>query len=661
MNVRKFRFWVFSFMVWAFGLMQIQSQNREIDSLLMIVESGKNDFSKVNTLNALSLAVLSGEDIEGALRYARQANELATSLDYTEGQALAQKYIGLANYYKGNYLAVMDFWTQSLESFEKVRDTSGMANILNNLGGVYLSQGGSDKALDYYLRSLYYAEKIKDTFRITSVLPNIGAVYGDLKDYDKALEYFERLETYLPHMDDPQIATYYYMGVGEIYNKKGDYEQALESYQWALPLSENTSDYAHILKEMGTIENKMGNRNKAIEYLTLSYQTSKEKNQQLETLNALIGLGGVYQQSDYSRALELFKEAEVLAKELNSDKGLRDIYNGLSTTYAASGNYEKAYEYHTLYLNQKDILYNIETDDKIRGLQFDFENQQNQDKIGLLNKEKEIAELQAKRQKYVIYGTIISLILVFVMAIGAYSRYKYVKKTNKIIADEKDRSEKLLLNILPEETAKELKQNGKVAAKRFESVTILFSDFKGFTSHAQGLSPEILVRSVDYFFSRFDEIMDKYGLEKIKTVGDAYMCAGGLPFPTTDHPFKMVEAAFEMAEVMEEIKKNPREGIVPFEVRIGINTGPVVAGVVGLNKFAYDIWGDAVNVASRMESMSEPGRINVSENTYQRIREVYECESRGKVMVKNKGEMEMYFVKKRKIIRHVKSKEEVNA
>ncbi|MBT8264271.1 MAG: adenylate/guanylate cyclase domain-containing protein, partial [Muriicola sp.] len=143
------------------------------------------------------------------------------------------------------------------------------------------------------------------------------------------------------------------------------------------------------------------------------------------------------------------------------------------------------------------------------------------------------------------------------------------------------------------------------------------------------------------------------------TVGDAYMCAGGLPFPTTDHPFKMVEAAFEIAKVMEDLKKNPIEDIVPFEVRIGINTGPIVAGVVGLNKFAYDIWGDSVNVASRMESMSEPGRINISENTYQIIKDVYECEARGAVHVKNKGDMKMYYVNRTKIIRHPKSKSEV--
>ncbi|QBA65575.1 tetratricopeptide repeat protein [Muriicola soli] len=638
-----------------------RAQQTQIDSLKNILEKGSRDTSAVNTLNLLSLAVLSNEDIDKAIAYAMEANDLADDINYDSGQALAQKYIGLGYFYQGNYLAVMDHWNQSLESYKKVRDTSGMANILNNLGGVYLSQGGSDKALDYYLQSLYYAEKVKDTFRITSVLPNIGAVYGDLKDYDKALEYFQRMEKYLPGIDNPQITTYYYMGVGEIYNKLKKYDLALEAYQWALPLTENTSDYAHILKEMGMIENALGNRAKAIDYLTLSYRTAKEKNQQLELLHALIGLGEMYKASNYSKAVDLYNEAESLAIELETNKGLRDIYRGLSETYASKGDYNKAYTFQTLFLAQKDSIYNKETDDKIRGLQFDFENQQNQDKIGLLNKEKEIATLQAKRQKYVIYGTIISLILVFVMAVGAYSRYKYVKKTNKIIEDEKDRSEKLLLNILPEETARELKEKGKVAAKRFESVTILFSDFKGFTSHAQHLNPEILVKSVDYYFSRFDEIMDKYGLEKIKTVGDAYMCAGGLPFPTSDHPFKMIEAAIEMAAVMEEIKIRPKEDIVPFDVRIGINTGTVVAGVVGLNKFAYDIWGDAVNVASRMETKSEPGRINISENTYEIIKNVYDCEFRGEVEVKNKGKMSMYFVKGRKIIRHAKSEKEVNA
>ena len=153
------------------------------------------------------------------------------------------------------------------------------------------------------------------------------------------------------------------------------------------------------------------------------------------------------------------------------------------------------------------------------------------------------------------------------------------------------------------------------------------------------------METVDFYFSKFDTIIDKHGLEKIKTIGDAYMCAGGLHDTKEDHPQRMVNAAFEIAAFVEETKKDVAASELTFDIRIGINTGPVVAGVVGTQKFAYDIWGDTVNVASRMESMSEPGRINISENTYVLIKNQFDCEARGGISVKNRGVMEMYFVK----------------
>ena len=155
-----------------------------------------------------------------------------------------------------------------------------------------------------------------------------------------------------------------------------------------------------------------------------------------------------------------------------------------------------------------------------------------------------------------------------------------------------------------------------------------------------------MVETIGFYFSKFDEIIDKYGLEKIKTIGDAYMCAGGLPFPTEDHAHNMVRAAFEIAEFVEETKNNVDASELNFDIRIGINTGPVVAGVVGTKKFAYDIWGDTVNIASRMESNSEPGKINISENTYEIIKDTFDCEYRGKIQAKGKGEIEMFFVER---------------
>jgi len=280
---------------------------------------------------------------------------------------------------------------------------------------------------------------------------------------------------------------------------------------------------------------------------------------------------------------------------------------------------------------------NIATVQKMADLRTENEVSQKQSEVNLLNQQK-------KSQRIVMIATAIALFLIGILAFGLFRRNKFIQKTKKIIEEERNRSDSLLLNILPEETAQELKESGKVKAKKFESVTVLFTDFKGFTSYSNNLSPEVLVETIGFYFSKFDAIIEKHGLEKIKTIGDAYMCAGGLPFPSENHAENMIKAAMEIAEFVAETKKNVKATEMNFDVRIGINTGPVVAGVVGAKKFAYDIWGDTVNIASRMESNSEPGKINISENTYALIKDQFDCEYRGELDVKNKGVMKMYFV-----------------
>ena len=201
----------------------------------------------------------------------------------------------------------------------------------------------------------------------------------------------------------------------------------------------------------------------------------------------------------------------------------------------------------------------------------------------------------------------------------------------------------MLLNILPAETAKELKQNGKVDAVKFDEVTVLFTDFVEFTKVAEHVEPEQLVKSIDFYFKGFDEISTKYGLEKIKTVGDSYMCACGLPTINKTHARNVMQAAKEMIELVKS-ELNAVDDLSHFDVRIGIHTGPVVAGIVGIKKWQYDIWGDTVNIASRMESMSKPGRVNMSETTYLQIKDEFPCEYRGEIEVKNHGSMKMYFL-----------------
>lgn len=220
-----------------------------------------------------------------------------------------------------------------------------------------------------------------------------------------------------------------------------------------------------------------------------------------------------------------------------------------------------------------------------------------------------------------------------------------VEERTRQLKEEKQKSDDLLLNILPAEVAEELKNKGSAEARLVEEVTVIFTDFKGFTQMAEVLSPQALVHDIHECFSAFDRIMEKYGIEKIKTIGDAYMAASGLPTPNGEHAMAAVKAALEMVEFIEAGKALKIEkGLPYFEIRVGVHSGPVVAGIVGIKKFAYDIWGDTVNTAARMESSGDIGRVNISEATYALVHPYFACSYRGEVDAKGKGKVRMYFV-----------------
>jgi len=220
-----------------------------------------------------------------------------------------------------------------------------------------------------------------------------------------------------------------------------------------------------------------------------------------------------------------------------------------------------------------------------------------------------------------------------------------LQSTLNIAELERNKSDKLLLNILPQATAKELKENGFAKPKIFNSVTVLFTDFINFTKIAEKMTPDKLVNDLNHCFVVFDRIVKRNGLEKIKTIGDAYMAAGGLPIANETHPFDAIKAAKEMNQFISNWKlEREAEGEFSWDVRIGIHTGQVVSGVVGMHKFSYDIWGDTVNIAARMEQNGTAEKINISKDTYEIIKEKYKCIARGKVNVKGKGKLEMYYV-----------------
>jgi adenylate cyclase len=243
-----------------------------------------------------------------------------------------------------------------------------------------------------------------------------------------------------------------------------------------------------------------------------------------------------------------------------------------------------------------------------------------------------------------------------ILALFIFLRWRYMrklnlleklinKKTEELIA-EKQKREALLANVLPKSSANEIVVKGKADKIKYNFVTVLFSDIQGFTKIAEEMNPELLIDELDKFFFYFDSVVEKYGIEKIKTIGDAYMCAGGIPEKNRTNPVEVILAALEMKAYMTSLKLGPElEGMKFWDIRIGIHTGTVVAGVIGQKKLSFDIWGDTVNTASRMESSGEAGKINISGTTYEFIKEFFECEYRGKMPVKYKGEIEMYFVK----------------
>ncbi|MBL7767315.1 MAG: hypothetical protein JNJ58_14540 [Chitinophagaceae bacterium] len=325
------------------------------------------------------------------------------------------------------------------------------------------------------------------------------------------------------------------------------------------------------------------------------------------------------------RRMEQLKEYKLLIKvslELGDAAGVRDVFNQYTEIQDELRDDTR-----------KNRVTSFETEQKIAGAENIISDLEAQQKISQLTR------------NFLTGFALLLILVVFVI----FNRFMVTRKQKVIIETEKKRSEELLLNILPEEVAAELKLNGSAQAVQMDQVTVLFTDFKGFTSMSEILSPQELVRELNECFSVFDSITEKYGIEKIKTIGDAYMAAGGLPTSNETHAIDVIHAAFEMRDFIEQAKARKFAAGLPFfEIRIGIHTGPVVAGIVGVKKFSYDIWGDTVNTASRMESSGEVGKVNISQTTYEILKDKpgFVFESRGQIVAKGKGEIEMYFVSK---------------
>lgn len=602
------------------------------DSLLNLVNTAADDSNKVKMLNALSKSLFDA-DPDSSVAVAGISKKLAEKLDYQPGLSLALKNMGIGYYLQGKYVEAINSWQQALEVYELTGDKTGIANMLSNQGAVFFNQGDDAKALELHLKSLKMAEEIGDTLRILTSLTNIGVVYlNKPATYNKALEYFLRsYQLSLAIKDQYSIGTST-ANLGELYYKLGDDSTALVYLEQSVTAYNGTEDLPYSLNYIGRVYTREKDFNKALEHHKEAFEISKKLDTRLDMTQSLVGIAQTYYAMGATKqAIDAYKQSLDVGIPLNAVAEIKDAYEGLSLAYAKESDYANAFHYQNLLLAIKDTIYNINTDKKLGTLQFTFDLEKKESQI-------KIQDQEIKTQKVVRNGFIGGFAVVLLFAGVFFTQRNRISK-------EKKRSDELLLNILPEETAEELKATGSAKAKSFDSVSVLFTDFKNFTLASEKLTPEELVAEINYCYSEFDRIISKYGIEKIKTIGDSYMCAGGLPVPNTTHPVDIVSAALEMVHFIEKNKKEREEKGEPFfELRLGVHTGPVVAGIVGIKKFAYDIWGDTVNTASRMESSGGIGKVNISGTTYELVKNKFTCIHRGKIEAKNKGMIDMYFV-----------------
>jgi adenylate cyclase len=632
-----------------------------------------------------------------------EAIRLSQNLGFLRGEASAYNAYGVVAEIQGDYRKAIEQYNKALEIRKKIRDVSGMANTYINLGNAHEAMGDFANAIRSHRESLSLFTSRRDTVNMARAYSNIGSVLQESAAYQEAHEQVSHARELLERHHDVANLAKTYTQLGHIRFELDQFRLSKEMYDKSLSLRVQLGDEAEIADGYTDIANALDELN-AADSAVLYYRKALVIYQRLGLQD---GQARVYNNladankhlGRFGDAISLLDQSERILQKIKNPQGLMEAYNtrndilfrqgksaesikyiekylaialeigdikyeqraykDFGRAYAVLGEYQKAYEYRVKYdeLRYKQL-------DETRSRTFEqrealFTDEQRKVKIENQRQDsiRQSAELadqriqlahQQSNQRLLIGGALGLLLLAGLLFNRNRLRARIMRELadkNKIIEAERHRADELLKNILPAQTAAELKQNNSVQPVKYESVTVMFTDFQNFTQISEAISPEELVEELDTCFRLFDHIVEKYGLEKIKTIGDSYMCAGGLPIENTTHPIDMVSAAKDMLKALDDYMKDQNHlGKIEFTMRVGIHTGPLVAGVVGSHKFAYDIWGDTVNIAARLEQASEAGRINISAATHERIRHQFQCTYRGKFPVKNKGEMDMYFV-----------------
>ena len=606
-----------------------------------------------------SLLLKSNDEVKnGNFKKANADVEKSITLykELNENKSIGNCYnqMAIINYSQGEYDKALISFENSIVYFDKANFIEGVASATNNKGAIYYYLGNSPKALDHYKKAIKFHEALKNESQIAGTTQNIGNIYLQLKNFESAKKYFEIAQKTYEKTENKKALSLVLSSIGSVYLKEKKYEIALNNLENSLKIATEINEketQAEALFNLGKLYEAKKNYTESIDYYIQSLNIAKEIKKNLNVSSSLIALGSIQLKLDkINQAIKNCKQGLKLAEKLNTVSIQEEACKCLYNAYKAKSQSSKALFYNEQMHLLKDSLNLKQTTDKL--LNMEFEKEMLLDSIIHVEKERKaevehkqiVANKEKQRNIFIIAGC-----FALILAIGVFSRLNFVKKSKARLQVEKDRSEHLLHNILPEEVAEELKAKGYVDAQDFDTATILFTDFKSFTETASKLTPQELVEEINVCFKVFDNIMEHYSVEKIKTIGDAYMAAGGLPKPDANAVKNTILAAIDMQTFVGKRKReNDLRHKPAFEMRVGIHVGPIVAGIVGVKKFQYDIWGDTVNTASRMESNSEVGKVNISQDTYLLVKDEKDLafEYRGKIAAKGKGELEMYFVSK---------------
>jgi class 3 adenylate cyclase len=637
-------------------------------------DSSRPDTERVDALGQMVWGEYLFTQPDSALHYLGLQAEMARRIGSAALEGDALKNMGIAWKLLGDEQQAMGRWEEALATYQAEGDERGMARVLVNMGILTMERGRYLEALGALMDALRLADRTGDARLMATVRANLGAIHMDLRDAPQARQYLEEALATFNTVGDSVSIVPLLGNLSDLYQQAGDTAGAyaiLDRCRRLATQAGNDHWVALARTNLGVMRYRSDPRGALAEY-EQALRYFDETGDPVGRASVRTHMARAWMQlGDRGMAEVLAREGHTIAVEAAAHRQAYDAAEVLYSILRDKGDAKGALAMHERFVALRD---SVVGEDKARELvrqQFAYAYEKKEALRAAEQEKKDAlaaAELRRKdlqRNAFVAgFGLMVLLALTF------------FTQRNRI-GREKERSEELLLNILPARVADELKERGEAEPRLIDQATVLFTDFKGFTALSERLSPKELVKDLNECFSAFDRICERHGIEKIKTIGDAYMAAGGLPTPNTTHATDVIKAALEMRDFIAVGKvRKMALGLPYFEVRIGVHSGPVVAGIVGLKKFQYDIWGDTVNTASRMESSGEVGQVNISEATYRLVKEVngegqmanggtetepqahspftsryrsgshspaFTFTPRGKVQAKGKGEMAMWY------------------